>query len=374
MPAVRVMLTLTEREEISRGLAEGLLYKEIGVLIGRDPSIISRDVARHGGRAGYRAVAADTRAATSRARPKLLAVERSPRLRQVVTDRLRSGWSPPSIAGRLPDLVPDDQACWVSHEAIYQWVYAQPVSTLARELIRLRTGRPARRSGPRPVPAPRIREPRYIDERPAEAEGRQVPGHWEGDLVIGKAGKTAVATLVERVSRFVVLLPLSGRDALRVGDAVIAAAGTLPPQIARSLTWDCGAEMAGHARVTAAGLPVYFAARTHPGSGAATRTRTGSCANTSPKASRSPPTRNTWRWWLPRSTTDPVRSITGRSPPRYSPNSSRQMLPLPESAMNCWGGGTLEDIIAGIDWVTNNAVKPAVANISIGGPPSASVE
>src|SRR3954469_407782 len=259
MPAVRVMVTLPDREEISRGLAEGLLYKEIGVLIGRDPSIISRDVARHGGRAGYRAVAADTTAAQARARPKLLAVERSARLRQVVTDRLRSGWSPASIAGRLPDLVPDDQACRVSHEAIYQWVYAQPVSTLARELIRLRTGRPARRSGPRPVPAPRIREPRYIDERPAEAEGRQVPGHWEGDLVIGKAGKTAVATLVERVSRFVVLLPLSGRDALRVGDAVIAAAGPLPPQIARSLTWDCGAEMAGHARVTAAGLPVYFA-------------------------------------------------------------------------------------------------------------------
>ncbi|MEU4218059.1 helix-turn-helix domain-containing protein [Actinoplanes sp. NPDC026623] len=114
------MVTLPDREEISRGLAEGLLYKEIGVLIGRDPSIISRDVARHGGRGGYRAVAADLRAATSRARPKLLAVERSPRLRQVVTDRLRSGWSPASIAGRLPDLVPDDQACRVSHEAIYQ--------------------------------------------------------------------------------------------------------------------------------------------------------------------------------------------------------------------------------------------------------------
>src|SRR4051794_5527303 len=332
MPAVRAMLTLADREEISRGLAEGLEYKQIARLIGRNPSVVSRDVARHGGRAGYRAVAADQTAAAGRSRPKAYAVDRWPRLRAVVTELLRTGWSPASIAGRLPHDYPGDQAVRVSHEAIYQWVYAQPVSTLARELIRLRTGRPARRSGPRPVPAPRIREPRYIDERPAEAEGRQVPGHWEGDLVIGKAGKTAVATLVERVSRFVVLLPLSGRDALRVGDAVIAAAGTLPPQIARSLTWDCGAEMAGHARVTAAGLPVYFAARTHPGSGAATRTRTGSCANTSPKASRSPPTRNTWRWWLPRSTTDPVRSITGRSPPRYSPNSSRQMLPLPESA------------------------------------------
>jgi transposase, IS30 family len=142
---------------------------------------------------------------------------------------------------------------------IYQWVYAQPVSTLARELIRLRIGRPARRSGPRPVPAPRIREPRYLDERPAEVEGREVPGHWEGDLVIGKAGKSAVATLVERTSRMLVLVPLSGRDALTVGAAVIAAAGTLPPRIARSLTWDCGAEMAGHARITVAGLPVYFA-------------------------------------------------------------------------------------------------------------------
>src|SRR3954453_22581352 len=168
MPAVRVMLTLTEREEISRGLAEGLLYKEIGVLVGRDPSIISRDVARHGGRAGYRAVAANSAAGEARLRPKPLAVERSARLRQVVTDRLRSGWSPASIAGRLPRLVPDDQACRVSHEAIYQWVYAQPVSTLARELIRLRTGRPARRAGPRPetpTAGPRAPLPRRTPRR-----------------------------------------------------------------------------------------------------------------------------------------------------------------------------------------------------------------
>jgi IS30 family transposase len=261
MPAVRVMLTLPEREEISRGLAEGLLYKEIGALIGRDPSIVSRDVSRHGGRAGYRAVDADTAATASRARPKLFAVERSARLRAVVSARLRCGWSPASIAGRLPDLVPNDQACRVSHEAIYQWVYAQPVSTLARELIRLRTGRPARRSGPRPEPQPRIREPRYLDERPPEVEGRAVPGHWEGDLVIGKNGKTAVATLVERTSRFLILVPLTGRDSLSVTDAVIAATGGLPASIRRSLTWDCGTEMARHAAVTATGLPVFFA---HP--------------------------------------------------------------------------------------------------------------
>jgi IS30 family transposase len=261
MPAVRMMLTLPDREEISRGLAEGLPYKEIAVLVGRDPSMISREVGRHGGRAGYPAVGADSAAGIRRERPKLFAVERCARLRAVVGELLRAGWSPASVAGRLPYDYPGDQACRVSHEAIYQWVYAQPVSALARELIRLRTGRKARAGGRRPPPAPRIREPRYLDERPAEVEGRAVPGHWEGDLVIGKNGKTAVATLVERTSRFLILVPLTGRDSLSVGDAVIAATHGLPAQIRRSLTWDCGAEMARHASITATGLPVFFA---HP--------------------------------------------------------------------------------------------------------------
>ncbi|MCA1697056.1 MAG: IS30 family transposase [Actinobacteria bacterium] len=261
MPAVRVMLTLSDREEISRGLAQGLQYKEIASLIGRDASVISREVARHGGREGYRAADADQAAGAARERPKRFAVERSPRLRAIVCRQLRRGWSPASIAGRLPTDDPDDQACRVSHEAIYQWVYARPVSTLARELISLRTGRTARRGGRRPPPAPRIREPRYLDERPDEADDRVVPGHWEGDLVIGKNGQTAVATLVERTSRFLILVPLTGRDSLTVGEAIIAATGSLPTQIRRSLTWDCGAEMARHADITATGLPVYFA---HP--------------------------------------------------------------------------------------------------------------
>ncbi|TQM09352.1 IS30 family transposase [Pseudonocardia kunmingensis] len=261
MPAVRVMLMLSDREEISRGLAEGLQFTEIGLRLGRDASVISREVARHGGRGGYRAVVADTTACAARERPKRFAVERSPRLRAVVCQQLRDGWSPASIAGRLPVEYASDQACRVSHEAIYQWVYAQPVSTLASELISLRTGRKARKGGRRPEPAPRIREPVYIDDRPAEVEGRQVPGHWEGDLVIGKGGKTAVATLVERTSRFLILVPLTGRDSLTVGDAVIAATHGLPDQIRRSLTWDCGSEMARHATITATGLPVYFA---HP--------------------------------------------------------------------------------------------------------------
>jgi transposase, IS30 family len=256
-----MMLMLSDREEISRGLAEDLEFAEIARRIGRDPSVVSRDVARHGGRSGYRAAAADQAARAARERPKQLAVERSPRLRAIVTGLLRAGWSPASIAGRLPTDYPDDQACRVSHEAIYQWIYATPVSSLARELIALRTRRTARRGGRRPDPAPRIKEPIYIDDRPDEAEGRAVPGHWEGDLVIGKGGRSAVATLVERTSRFLVLVPLTGRDALTVGNAVIAATCGLPETLRRSLTWDCGAETAAHATVTKGSMPVYFA---HP--------------------------------------------------------------------------------------------------------------
>jgi IS30 family transposase len=167
MPAVRVMVLLSDREEISRGLAEGLEYKEIGLRLGRDSSVISRDVGRHGGRVRYRSAAADTAACAGRERPKLFAVERSPRPRAVVCQQLRDGWSPASIAGRLPTEYAADESCRVSHEAIYQWVYAQPVSTLAKELIRLRTARTARKGGRRPPPAPRIREPVCIDDRPA---------------------------------------------------------------------------------------------------------------------------------------------------------------------------------------------------------------
>ena len=252
---------LTDREEISRGLSQRLSYKEIAVVVGRDPSVISREVRRHGGRAGYRAAAADEQARAARERPKRMAVDRSPRLREVVAGLLRRGWSPASIAGRLPIDYPQDQACRVSHEAIYQWIYATPVASLARELIALRTGRTARRGGRRPPPAPRISDPTYIDERPADAEGRAVPGHWEGDLVIGKNGRSAVATLVERTSRFLVLVPLHGRDSLTVGRGVIAATVGLPEHMRASLTWDCGAEMAAHATVTKGSMPVYFA---HP--------------------------------------------------------------------------------------------------------------
>ncbi|MFN8075138.1 MAG: IS30 family transposase [Kineosporiaceae bacterium] len=230
------MVTLLEREEISRGLAEGLMLKDIAAVIGREPSVVSREVARHGGRLGYRAAVADAAARVGRSRPKGWAVERSPALRGRVLGLLRQGWSPASIAGRLPIEHPQDKAYRVSHEAIYSWIYATPVSSLARELIALRSGRTARRGGPAPAPKPRIKEPTYIDQRPAEATGRAVPGHWEGDLVIGKAGKTAVATLVERTSRFLVLVPLTARDAPTVSKAIIAATGSLPEHLRRSLT------------------------------------------------------------------------------------------------------------------------------------------
>ena len=257
---MRGMLTLADREEISRGLAESLEYKEIAVRVGRDPSVVSREVSRHGGRGGYRAVVAERAAVMERSRPKTMAVDRRRGCGVGVLALLRSGWSPASIAGRLARDHGGEDAGRVSHEAIYQWIYAQPVATLRRELVALRTGR-TRRTGPRPAPAPRIREPRYLDERPADADNRAIPGHWEGDLVTAKGGRTAVATLVERTSRFLVLVPLRGRDSLTVSEAIISAVGPLPASIKRSLTWDCGSEMALHKDITATGLPVYFA---HP--------------------------------------------------------------------------------------------------------------
>ena len=173
---MREMLMLSDREEISRGLVDGLQFKEIALGLDRDPSVISREVSRHGGRERYREVAADETARAGRERPKQLAVERSPRLRAVVVGLLHDGWSPASIAGRLPIDYPHDQACRVSHEAIYQWIYATPVSTLAKELIRLRTGRTARKGGRRPPPAPRIKDPTYIDQAPPRSPDVRSPG------------------------------------------------------------------------------------------------------------------------------------------------------------------------------------------------------
>lgn len=263
MGAVRQMLTLQDREEISRGIAEGLESKAIAERIGRCPSIVSREIARHGGRDRYRAARADRTAQRARQRAKTRKIDGDAYLRLVVVELLKQGWSPQQVAGRLPIDHPGDEHVRVSHEAIYGWIYALPKGELARQCLTLRSGRTRRRPAHgRARRAPRIRGIRWIDERPADAVDRQVPGHWEGDLVVGKDGKTAVATLVERVSRFVVLVPLAGRDAATVSEAVIDQVRGLPDVVRRSLTWDCGSEMAEHAAITLkARLPVYFA---HP--------------------------------------------------------------------------------------------------------------
>lgn len=263
MAGSRKALTLADREEISRGLAEGVEQQEIAARLGRCPSVISREIARHGGRHGYRAHRAQRRAGVSRRRPQTRKLDGHPRLRAVVLPLLEKGWSPEQVAGRLPLDYPGDDALRVSHETVYQWIYALPKGELERTLIALRSGRTARKPRTGRVPkAPRISGVRWIDERPADAAGRQTPGHWEGDLIIGKAGASAAGTLVERTSRFLVMVSVPARDAKTVSGNVIEKVRDLPGQLRRTLTWDCGAEMAEHAAVTlATDMDVYFA---HP--------------------------------------------------------------------------------------------------------------
>ncbi len=259
------MLTAADREEISRGLAAGTAQVVIAARIGRDPSVVSREIARHGGRGRYRANRAGRAAAAGRRRPKARKLDTDPRLRAEVIARMRAGYSPDQVAGRLRYERPDQQARWVSHEAIYTWIYALPKGELARQGILLRSGRSGRRPrGRTRAPGARIVGMRSIDDRPAEAAGRRVPGHWEGDLLIGRAGRSAMATLVERTSRYTVpvALPAGRRDAATTCDALVDAVAGMPTQLCKTLTWDQGSEMAGHAAFTlATTVDVYFA---HP--------------------------------------------------------------------------------------------------------------
>ncbi len=263
------MLTEADREEISRGIAEQVQGRVIAARIGRAPSVVCRDIARHGGRAGYRATAAGRVARASRRRPKTRKLDADPDLRQRVLTKLRAGCSPDQVAGRLryehggghAERVADT----LSHEAIYTWIYALPKGQLATQGILLRSGRTKRRPrGRRSSPGARIVGMTSIDARPAEVSDRAVPGNWEGDLIIGKAGKSAMATLVERNSRYTVpvALPAGRRDAATTCDALIAAVSAMPTQLVKTLTWDQGTEMADHAAFTlATAVQVYFA---HP--------------------------------------------------------------------------------------------------------------
>jgi IS30 family transposase len=255
-------LSMAEREEISRGVAAGASCRQIAARLGRAPSTVSRELARNGGRHRYRAQAADAAALRRAQRPKAAKLLLQPRLRAVVEAKLALRWSPEQIAGWLPLAYPRDPVMRVSHETIYLSLFVQSRGALRRELQRcLRTGRAMRYPRGKRLPQGRgqLRDVVLISERPAEAEDRAVPGHWEGDLLLGKR-PSAVATLVERASRYLTLVALpDGYKAEQVRPALAAGVARLPEQLRRSLTWDQGKEMAEHTRFTVdTGVQVYF--------------------------------------------------------------------------------------------------------------------
>jgi IS30 family transposase len=252
-------LIRAERDEICVGLARGLSMAAIGRSLGRDRSTICREVNRNGGRDGYRPGAAHRRAYEQARRPKPRKLER-PVLRVQLEEWLGEWWSPVQIARRLRREFPDDPMMWVSHETIYQSLYVQGRGELRRELARcLRSGRAQRRSQGRMDQRARIRDMVMISERPAEAEDRAVPGHWEGDLIMGRNNRSAIATLVERATRYVILARVADQRAETVREAITAQILTLPEHLRRSLTWDQGIEMAQHAQFSVdTDIDVYF--------------------------------------------------------------------------------------------------------------------
>ena len=259
-------LSLMEREELSRLLATGTSLRRIGAALGRAPSSLSRELTRHhASPVTYRAVAAHRRAQRWAAQPRRrrkLAV--TPRLRAAVFTLLAQHWSPEQIARGLPQRYPGDPTMRISHEAIYTYLYVLPRGTLKKELIRalrhrhhVRRPRATVRRKPRP-----IQDFLSIEERPAAVADRTVPGHWEGDLLMGHANASAVGTLVERTTRFTLLVPLRAKDAASVRQAFARELRTLPAQLRQSLTYDQGQEMTEHRLFTQqTQIQVYFA---HP--------------------------------------------------------------------------------------------------------------
>jgi IS30 family transposase len=222
---------------------------------------VGREVAANGGRSRYRAWRADEAAVERARRPKVPKLVRCPRLRAEVERLLDQSWSPQQVAARLVVDHPDDREMRVSHETIYQSLFVQARGALRKELTRcLRTGRAQRRPHRRTDRGGELLDMVLISERPAEIDDRAVPGHWEGDLIIGKGGRSAIGTLVERQTRFVMLLALAnGRTAEHVRAALAERILTLPEQLRRTLTWDRGKEMAEHVRFTIdTGVQVYF--------------------------------------------------------------------------------------------------------------------
>ena len=255
-------LSTAEREEISRGLAGGQSLRQIAAALNRAPSTVSREIRRHGGSTKYRASTADGEAWLRARRPKLCRLAQQPQLRRLVEAKLRADWSPQQIAGWLVTTYPDNPTLRVSHETIYRTLYVQARGALKRELVaHLRRSRGYRQSR-RPAQAPATRgqlvDAIPISARPPEAGDRAVPGHWEGDLLAGTKWSN-IATLVERHSRYVMLLRLPDRNASTVARALARRIQRLPASLKQSLTWDRGKEMAQHKAFTiATDVQVYF--------------------------------------------------------------------------------------------------------------------
>ena len=258
----RLSLTLAEREDISRGIASGSPLREIARRLDRAASTVSREIARHGGRPAYRAHAADDHAWDSALRPKTCRLAGSCKLRDIVASKLILDWSPEQISGWLKTEYPDDASMRVSHETIYRSLFIQARGVLKKELLdHLRSKRRMRRSRHATVSGQsrgQIVDAISIRERPPEVEDRAIPGHWEGDLLSG-AKNSHIATLVERHSRFAMLIKVRSKET----DAVVAALSQhvrkLPAALKRSLTWDRGLEMAKHKDFTVAtDVQVYF--------------------------------------------------------------------------------------------------------------------
>lgn len=265
-PAIRRrssrVLSFVEREEISRGIAAGQGIRAIARGLNRAPSTVSQEVRRHGGRSRYRAAKADWAAWESARRPKLCLLSKNLQLQQLVAGKLKEDWAPQQITGWLKTEYPENPELWVSHETIYRSLFVQARGALKRELIgHLRSKRRIRRSRhatARGEGRGEIIDAVSIRQRPAEIEDRAVPGHWEGDLVEGSRG-SYFATLVERQSRFVILVKVADKQTENVVAALIKAVRKLPVALRRSLTWDRGGELANHAQFTVAtDVQVYF--------------------------------------------------------------------------------------------------------------------